>query len=157
MNTRVQVEHPVTEVQTGIDIVKEQLWIAFTGKTALNKKILILGHSIECRINAEDPAKNFQPCPGIIKVCHQPSGFRTRVDGSIFQGCKVTPYYDSLIAKVICKGRNRTEAIQRTLRSLDEFVLEGITTTISLHKNLESQKLYRVTFDTNWLGKEKFF
>ena len=73
---------------------------------------------------------------GTINVCHQPSGFRTRVDGSIFQGCKITPYYDSLVVKVICKGRNRTEAIQRTLRSLDEFVLEGITTTIDLHKKI---------------------
>ena len=159
MNTRVQVEHPVTEVQTGIDIVKEQLWIAFTGNTALNQKdINPRGHSIECRINAEDPAKDFQPSPGTISVCHQPSGFRTRVDGSIFQGCKVTPYYDSLIAKIICKGRNRTEAIQRTLRSLDEFVLEGITTTIGLHKKiLRHKKFIDSSFDTNWLGKEKFF
>ena len=159
MNTRVQVEHPVTEVQTGIDIVKEQLWIAFTGNTALKQNdINPRGHSIECRINAEDPSKNFQPSPGIISVCHQPSGFRTRVDGSIFQGCKVTPYYDSLIAKVICKGRNRTEAIQRTLRSLDEFVLEGITTTIELHKKiLNHKKFLDSSFDTNWLGKEKFF
>ena len=159
MNTRVQVEHPVTEVQTGIDIVKEQLWIAFTGNTALKQNdINPRGHSIECRINAEDPAKNFQPCPGVISVCHQPSGFRTRVDGSIFQGCKITPYYDSLIAKVICKGRNRTEAIQRTLRSLDEFVLEGITTTIGLHKKiLGHKKFIESNFDTNWLAKEKFF
>ena len=159
MNTRVQVEHPVTEVQTGIDIVKEQLWIAFTGNTALNQKdINPRGHSIECRINAEDPSKNFQPSPGTISVCHQPSGFRTRVDGSIFQGCKITPYYDSLIAKVICKGRNRTEAIQRTLRSLDEFVLEGITTTIGLHKKiLNHKKFQNSNFDKNWLGKEKFF
>ncbi len=159
MNTRVQVEHPVTEVQTGIDIVKEQLWIAFTGETALQQNdINPRGHSIECRINAEDPTKNFQPSPGVISVCHQPSGFRTRVDGSIFQGCKVTPYYDSLIAKVICKGRNRTEAIQRTLRSLDEFVLEGITTTIDLHKKiLNHKKFIDSSFDTNWLGKEKFF
>ncbi len=159
MNTRVQVEHPVTEVQTGIDIVKEQLWIAFTGNTALKQNdINPRGHSIECRINAEDPAKNFQPSPGTISVCHQPSGFRTRVDGSIFQGCKITPYYDSLIAKVICKGRNRTEAIQRTLRSLDEFVLEGVTTTIDLHKKiLNHKKFLDSSFDTNWLGKEKFF
>ena len=115
-------------------------------------------HSIECRINAEDPSKDFQPSPGTISVCHQPSGFRTRVDGSIFQGCKITPYYDSLIAKVICKGRNRTEAIQRTLRSLDEFVLEGITTTIELHKKiLKHKKFLGSSFDTNWLGKEKFF
>ena len=143
MNTRVQVEHPVTEVQTGIDIVKEQLWIAFTGNTALKQSdINPRGHSIECRINAEDPSKNFQPSPGTISVCHQPSGFRTRVDGSIFQGCKITPYYDSLVAKVICKGRNRTEAIQRTLRSLDEFVLEGITTTIELHKKILRHKKF---------------
>ena len=159
MNTRVQVEHPVTEVQTGIDIVKEQLWIAFTGNTALKQSdINPRGHSIECRINAEDPSKDFQPSPGTISVCHQPSGFRTRVDGSIFQGCKITPFYDSLIAKVICKGRNRTEAIQRTLRSLDEFVLEGITTTIELHKKiLKHRKFLDSSFDTNWLGKEKFF
>ena len=159
MNTRVQVEHPVTEVQTGIDIVKEQLWIAFTGETALKQNdINPRGHSIECRINAENPALDFQPSPGVISVCHQPSGFRTRVDGSIFQGCKITPYYDSLIAKVICKGRNRTEAIQRTLRSLDEFVLEGITTTIDLHKKiLNHKKFIDSEFDTNWLGKEKFY
>ena len=159
MNTRVQVEHPVTEVQTGIDIVKEQIWIAFSGDTALKQSdINPRGHSIECRINAENPALDFQPSPGIIKVCHQPSGFRTRVDGSIFQGCKITPYYDSLIAKVICKGRNRTEAIQRTLRSLDEFVLEGITTTIDLHKKiLKHKKFIDSDFDTNWLSKEKFY
>ena len=159
MNTRVQVEHPVTEVQTGIDIVKEQMWIAFSGDTALNQKDIIpRGHSIECRINAENPALDFQPSPGTISVCHQPSGFRTRVDGSIFQGCKVTPYYDSLIAKVICKGRNRTEAIQRTLRSLDEFVIEGITTTIDLHKKiLKHKKFIESDFDTNWLAKEKFY
>ncbi len=159
MNTRVQVEHPVTEVQTGIDIVKEQLWIAFTGETALKQNdINPRGHSIECRINAENPAKDFQPSPGTISVCHQPSGFRTRVDGSIFQGCKITPFYDSLIAKVICKGRNRQEAIQRTLRSLDEFVLEGITTTIDLHKKiLNHKKFVESDFDTNWLSKEKFY
>ena len=159
MNTRVQVEHPVTEVQTGIDIVKEQLWIAFSGDTALKQNdINPRGHSIECRINAEDPANDFRPSPGVISVCHQPSGFRTRVDGSIFQGCKITPFYDSLIAKVICKGRNRTEAIQRILRSLDEFVLEGITTTIDLHKKiLKHPKFIDSSFDTNWLGKEKFY
>ena len=159
MNTRVQVEHPVTEVQTGIDIVKEQLWIAFTGDTALKQSdINPRGHTIECRINAENPALDFQPSPGTISVCHQPSGFRTRVDGAVFQGCKITPYYDSLIAKVICKGRNRTESIQRTLRSLDEFVLEGITTTIDLHKKiLNHKKFVNSDFDTNWLSKEKFY
>ena len=159
MNTRVQVEHPVTEVQTGIDIVKEQIWIAHSGQTALEQgDISARGHSIECRINAEDPSKNFQPSPGIISVCHQPSGFRTRVDGSIFQGCKITPYYDSLICKLICKGRNRTEAIQRTLRSLNEFVIDGITTTIDLHKKiLNHKKFINSDFDVNWLVKESFY
>ena len=159
MNTRVQVEHPVTEVATGIDIVKEQIWIANKGNTALTQNdIGSRGHVIECRINAEDPSKNFQPSPGIINVCHQPSGFRTRVDGAIFQGCKITPYYDSLICKLICQGRNRTEAIQRMLRALDEFVIEGITTTIDLHKKiLGHEKFISSDFDVNWLANEKFY
>jgi acetyl-CoA carboxylase biotin carboxylase subunit len=159
MNTRVQVEHAVTEVATGIDIVKEQIWIAHSGNTALTQEdIEPRGHAIECRINAEDPSKNFQPSPGIISVCHQPSGFRTRVDGAIFQGCRITPYYDSLICKLICHGRNRTEAIQRTLRSLDEFVIEGVTTTIELHKKILShERFISSKFDTNWLDKEKFY
>ena len=159
MNTRVQVEHPVTEVATGIDIVKEQIGIAYSGNTALTQEdIKPRGHVIECRINAEDPSKNFQPSPGIISVYHQPSGFRTRVDGAIFQGCKITPYYDSLICKLICHGRNRTEAIQRTLRSLDEFVIEGVTTTIELHKKILShEKFISSEFNTNWLDKEKFY
>ena len=124
MNTRIQVEHPVSEIRGGIDIVKEQIKIASKGKTSLKQSdITFRGHVIECRINAEDPSKNFQPSPGIINVCHQPSGFRTRVDGAIFQGCKITPYYDSLICKLICQGRDREEAIQRMLRSLDEFVI----------------------------------
>ena len=157
MNTRVQVEHPVTEVATGIDIVKEQIWIAHTGNTALNQEdIKSRGHVIECRINAEDPSKNFQPSPGIINVCHQPSGFRTRVDGAIFQGCKITPYYDSLICKLICQGRNRLEAIQRMERSLDEFVIEGITTTINLHKKLLKHKKFITSdFNVGWLDNEK--
>ena len=157
MNTRVQVEHPVSEMVTGIDIVKEQIWIAFTGDTALKQSdVNPRGHAIECRINAEDPSKGFQPSPGLIGMCHQPSGFRTRVDGSIYQGYKVTPYYDSMICKLICHGRNRTEAIQRTLRSLDEFVIEGITTTIDLHKKLlEHEKFIKSNFNVTWLDKEK--
>ena len=159
INTRVQVEHPVTEVATGIDIVKQQIAIASTGNTDLNQNdVKARGHAIECRINAEDPSKNFQPSPGIISVCHQPSGFRTRVDGAIFQGCKITPYYDSLICKLICHGRNRTEAIQRMLRALDEFVIEGITTTIDLHKKiLGHEKFISSDFDVNWLAKESFY
>ena len=157
MNTRVQVEHPVTEMVTGIDIIKEQINIAFTGDTALKQSdINPRGHAIECRINAEDPSKNFQPSPGTIGMCHQPSGFRTRVDGAIFQGYKVTPFYDSMICKLICHGRNRTEAIQRMNRSLDEFVIEGITTTINLHKKLLNHKKFiNSDFNVSWLDKEK--
>ena len=156
MNTRVQVEHPVTEMVTGIDIIKEQIWIAFSGDTALNQSdINPRGHAIECRINAEDASKNFQPSPGIIGMCHQPSGFRTRVDGAIYQGYKVTPYYDSMICKLICHGRNRTEAIQRMNRSLDEFVIEGITTTIPLHKKLLNHtKFINSDFNVSWLDKD---
>ena len=157
MNTRVQVEHPVTEMVTGIDIIKEQIWIAFSGNTALDQSdINPRGHAIECRINAEDASKNFQPSPGTIGMCHQPSGFRTRVDGAIYQGYKVTPYYDSMICKLICHGRNRTEAIQRMNRSLDEFVIEGITTTIPLHKKLLSHKKFiNSDFNVSWLDKDK--
>ena len=157
MNTRVQVEHPVTEMVTGIDIIKEQIWIGYTGNTALKQSdINPRGHAIECRINAEDPSRNFQPSPGLIGMCHQPSGFRTRVDSSIYQGFKVTPYYDSMICKLICHGRNRTEAIQRTLRSLDEFVIEGITTTIKLHKKLLNHKKFIDSkFNVTWLDNEK--
>ena len=157
MNTRVQVEHPVTEMVTGIDIIKEQIWIAFSGNTALKQSdINPRGHAIECRINAEDPSNNFQPSPGKIGMCHQPSGFRTRVDGSIYQGYKITPYYDSMVCKVITHGRNRGEAIQRMLRSLDEFVIDGITTTIELHKVLLNNKKFITSdFNVSWLDKEK--
>jgi len=157
MNTRVQVEHPVTEMVTGIDIIKEQIWIAFSGNTALKQSdISPRGHAIECRINAEDASKNFQPSPGTITMCHQPSGFRTRVDGSIYQGYKITPYYDSMICKLICHGRNRQEAIQRMTRSLDEFVIDGITTTIDLHRKLlNHERFINSDFNVSWLDKEK--
>ena len=157
MNTRVQVEHPVTEMVTGIDIIKEQIWIAYSGNTALQQNdVNPRGHAIECRINAEDPSNNFQPSPGKIGMCHQPSGFRTRVDGSIYQGYKITPYYDSMVCKVITHGRNREEAIQRMLRSLDEFVIDGITTTIELHKVLlKNKKFIKSNFNVSWLDNEK--
>ena len=157
MNTRVQVEHPVTEMVTGIDIIKEQIWIAYTGETALKQEdVKPRGHAIECRINAEDASKNFQPSPGTIGMCHQPSGFRTRVDGSIYQGYKVTPYYDSMVCKLICHGRNRQEAIQRMQRSLDEFVIDGIKTTIDLHKKLlDHKKFISSDFNVGWLDNEK--
>ncbi len=157
MNTRIQVEHPITEVVTGIDIIKEQIFIANSGDTALSQEdIKPRGHAIECRINAEDPSKNFQPSPGNIGICHLPSGFRNRVDGAIYQGCNITPYYDSMVCKLICHGRNRSEAIQRMIRSLDEFVIEGITTTIELHKKLLTHKKFLDSnFNVSWLDNEK--
>ena len=137
--------------------IKEQINIAFDNKLSFTQdEVVIDKHSIECRINAEDASKNFQPSPGTIGMCHQPSGFRTRVDGAIFQGYKVTPYYDSMVCKVITHGRNRTEAIQRMNRSLDEFVIEGITTTIPLHKILLNHKKFiESDFNVGWLDNEK--
>ena len=156
MNTRIQVEHTVTEMVCMIDLVKEQIRTYAGIKLSIKQEnITMSGHAIECRINAEDPSKNFQPSPGTIGMCHQPSGFRTRVDGAIFQGYKVTPYYDSMVCKLICHGRNRTEAIQRMNRSLDEFVIEGITTTIPLHKKLLNHKKFiNSDFNVSWLDKD---
>ena len=155
MNTRLQVEHPVTEAVTGIDIVKRQIEIASTGKLSLRQEdITFSGHAIECRINAENYQKNFQPSAGTVTTYHQPSGLGTRVDGCIFQGGKVQPYYDSLIAKLICHGNNREESIAISKRALDEFVIAGIESTIGLHKKiLQHDDFVNSKFDTNWLAK----
>ena len=159
MNTRLQVEHPVTEEVTGIDLVKRQIEIASTGKLNLKQKdIIFFGHAIECRINAEDPSKDFLPSAGTIKTYNQPSGPGTRVDSCVFQGCKIPPYYDSLVAKLICHGRDRTSAISRLKRSLDEFVIEGVSTTIDLHKKiLRNEDFINSKYDVNWLSKTKFY
>jgi acetyl-CoA carboxylase, biotin carboxylase subunit len=159
MNTRLQVEHPVTEEVTGIDLVKRQIEIASTGKLNLQQKdIIFFGHAIECRINAEDPSKDFLPSAGTIKTYNQPSGPGTRVDSCVFQGCKIPPYYDSLVAKLICHGRDRASAISRLKRSLDEFVIEGVTTTIDLHKKiLRNEDFINSKYDVNWLSKTKFY
>jgi acetyl-CoA carboxylase, biotin carboxylase subunit len=159
MNTRLQVEHPVTEEVTGIDLVKRQIEIASTGKLNLQQKdIIFFGHAIECRINAEDPSKDFLPSAGTIKTYNQPSGPGTRVDSCVFQGCKIPPYYDSLVAKLICHGRNRASAISRLKRSLDEFVIEGVSTTIDLHKKiLRNEDFINSKYDVNWLSKTKFY
>jgi len=155
MNTRLQVEHPVTEAVTGIDIVKRQIEIASTGKLSLRQEdITFSGHAIECRINAENYQKNFQPSAGTVTTYHQPSGLGTRVDGCVFQGGKVQPYYDSLIAKLICHGNNREESIAISKRALDEFVIAGIESTIGLHKKiLQHDDFVNSKFDTNWLAK----
>jgi acetyl-CoA carboxylase, biotin carboxylase subunit len=159
MNTRLQVEHPVTEEVTGIDLVKRQIEIASTGKLNLQQKdIIFFGHAIECRINAEDPSKDFLPSSGTIKTYNQPSGPGTRVDSCVFQGCKIPPYYDSLVAKLICHGRDRASAISRLKRSLDEFVIEGVSTTIDLHKKiLRNEDFINSKYDVNWLSKTKFY
>ena len=159
MNTRLQVEHPVTEEVTGIDLVKRQIEIASTGKLSLQQKdITFFGHAIECRINAEDPSKDFLPSAGTIKTYNQPSGPGTRVDSCVFQGCKIPPYYDSLVAKLICHGKDRTSAISRLKRSLDEFVIEGISSTIDLHKKiLRNEDFINSKYDVNWLSKTKFY
>ena len=159
MNTRLQVEHPVTEEVTGIDLVKRQIEIASTGKLNLQQNdIIFFGHAIECRINAEDPSKDFLPSAGTIKTYNQPSGPGTRVDSCVFQGCKIPPYYDSLVAKLICHGRDRASAISRLKRSLDEFVIEGVSTTIDLHKKiLRNEDFINSKYDVNWLSKTKFY
>jgi acetyl-CoA carboxylase biotin carboxylase subunit len=159
MNTRLQVEHPVTEEVTGVDLVKRQIEIASTGKLSLNQKdITFFGHAIECRINAEDPSKDFLPSAGTIKTYNQPSGPGTRVDSCVFQGCKIPPYYDSLVAKLICHGKDRSSAIARLKRALDEFVIDGVKTTIDLHKKiLRNEDFINSKYDVNWLSKTKFY
>ncbi len=136
VNSRIQVEHPVTEMITGIDLIKEQIRIAAGQPLAYRQQdIKLNGHSIECRINAECPEK-FTPCPGTVTRFHQPGGLGIRVDSAIESGSVVVPYYDSLIAKLISHGQSRDEAIARMRRALDEFVIDGIKTTIPLHKQI---------------------
>ncbi len=136
MNTRVQVEHPVTEQITGIDIVKEQLLIAGGASLSYQQSdVQIKGHSIECRINAEDPV-SFLPSPGNIKMFHAPGGLGVRVDSHIYSGYTVPPHYDSLIAKLICTGDTREQALKRMEIALDEMLISGIKSNINLHKDL---------------------
>lgn len=137
MNTRIQVEHPVTEMVTGIDLVKEQIRIAAGERLSFDQDdIKIDGWAIECRINAEDPDKGFLPCPGKVSFFHAAGGPRVRVDSHVYQGYEITPYYDSMIAKLITHGRNRAEAIQIMQRALSEFTIEPIKTTIDFHKRV---------------------
>ena len=136
MNTRVQVEHPVTEMVTGIDIVKTQILLAAGQKLPWKQKdIKINGHAIECRINAEDP-KTFMPSPGTIKLWHPPGGIGVRYDSHIYSGYQVPPYYDSMIAKIICHALTREDAIKKMLGALEETVVDGIKTNIPLHQEI---------------------
>ena len=131
MNTRIQVEHPVTEMVTNFDLVKEQIRVAAGEPIQFEiKGGRVRGHAIECRVNAEDPYRNFQPSPGKIEVYHPPGGPGVRLDTHIYAGYTVPPYYDSLLAKVIVHGNSRDEALARMRQALDSFIIEGVTTTI---------------------------
>jgi len=135
MNTRIQVEHPVTEECTGIDLIKQQILVSSGEKLAFDQSdIKFEKHAIECRINAEDPARNFIPSPGTIGLYYSPGGHGVRVDSHAYSGYAIPPHYDSMIGKLICFGRDRQTAIQRTYRALNEYLIRGIKTTIPLHK-----------------------
>lgn len=153
INARIQVEHPVTEMVTGIDIVKEQIRIAAGEKLSISQKdVEIRGHAIECRINAEDPKENFKPASGEIVALNIPGGPGIRIDTHIYQGYVVPPYYDSLLAKLIAYGRDRDEAIARMRRALEEFVIEGIPTTIPFHKAaISDERFIRGDIDTGFV------
>jgi acetyl-CoA carboxylase biotin carboxylase subunit len=154
MNTRVQVEHPVTEAITGIDIVREQIRIAAGLSLGYAQEdISLSGHAIECRINAENP-ETFVPAPGRIGLYHPPGGLGVRVDSAIYAGYTVPPYYDSLIAKLIVHGRTRNEALMRLRRALGEYVIEGVETTIPLHVRLtEDPNFVNGVYDIHWLER----
>lgn len=144
MNTRLQVEHPVTEMVTGIDLVKEQIKIAAGIPLAFNQEeVTIKGHAIECRINAEDPQKGFRPSPGVVTGLVVPGGFGVRFDTCLYQGYRIPPYYDSLIGKLIVWGENRQAAIARMERALGELVIEGVKTTIPFHQMVLQNAFYR--------------
>jgi acetyl-CoA carboxylase biotin carboxylase subunit len=151
MNTRIQVEHPVTEELYGVDLVKEQIRIA-AGKRIKKIKVKPKNWVIECRINAEDPEKDFRPSPGKITVFHQPGGIGVRTDTHVYAGYTVPPYYDSLIAKLIVKGSDRLDAIKKMERALEEFIIEGVKTTIPFHLKVMRDENYRKgKFDTHFL------
>ena len=154
MNTRIQVEHPVTEMVTGINLVEEQIRIAAGEALRLSQEdIQLTGHAIECRINAEDPAHNFIPSSGIIEVLHLPGGPGVRIDSHIYQGYEIPPYYDSLLAKIIAYGPNRQGALARMRRVLGECTIEGVATTIPFHQTLLTNPDFIAgQFDTNYVA-----
>ena len=157
MNTRIQAEHPVTEMMTGIDIVKQQLKIAYGKRLDLMQdKIKPRGHSIECRINAENPYKNFMPSPGKITKLVLPGGNETRVDTAVYEGYTIPPYYDSMIAKVIVHARTRNDAISKMKRALDECIIEGIDTNIEFLKSILSNEKFKSGEFTTAIIKEEF-
>ncbi|MHA6722461.1 acetyl-CoA carboxylase biotin carboxylase subunit [Sphingomonas sp. RS2018] len=160
MNTRLQVEHPVTEAITGLDLVREQIRIAEGESLTLQQEdVVFRGHAIECRINAENP-RTFAPSPGLVKGYHAPGGMHVRVDSGLYAGYRVPPYYDSMIAKLIVYGTTRAGALRRLRRALEEFVVDGITTTIPLHQALlddpEFQEgAYTIKWLEEWLARQQ--
>lgn len=156
MNARIQVEHPVTEMVTGIDLIKEQIRIADGLPLDVKQEdIKLTGHVIECRINAEDPKHNFRPCPGKVESIHCPGGFGVRIDTAVYQGYVIPPYYDSMIAKLIVKGRDRKEAITKMKVALSEMLIEGVQTNIDFQLNLLRDKEFESgIFDIGFLNRK---
>ncbi|HBJ2614157.1 TPA: acetyl-CoA carboxylase biotin carboxylase subunit [Clostridium botulinum] len=155
MNTRIQVEHPITEMVTGIDILKEQIKIAYGEKLNIKQKdIKIQGHAIECRINAEDYKNGFRPCPGKIENLYIPGGLGVRLDSSVYSGYTIPPYYDSMIGKLIAYGRNREETIQIMKRALGELIIEGVNTNIDFQFIiLEDENFIKGEYTTKYIEK----
>jgi acetyl-CoA carboxylase biotin carboxylase subunit len=155
MNTRIQVEHPVTEEITGIDLIKEQIRVAAGEKLSFTQKdIGINGHVIECRINAENPYKNFAPCPGLVSLFVPAGGIGVRIDSHVYSGYKIPPNYDSMIAKLIIKGKDRADALARCRRALEEFIIEGVSTTIPLTLAVVNNKDFAAgKYDTGFLER----
>jgi acetyl-CoA carboxylase, biotin carboxylase subunit len=153
MNTRIQVEHPVTELITSIDLIKEQISVAAGYPLSFQQSdVKINGWALECRINAENPAKNFMPSPGKVEMYLPPGGYGVRVDSAVYPGYQISPFYDSMVAKLIVWGKDRNEAIQRMKRALDEFVVSGVKTTIPFHlKLLEHESFVKGDFNTKFL------
>jgi acetyl-CoA carboxylase biotin carboxylase subunit len=152
MNTRIQVEHPVTEMITGIDLVNEQIRVAAGAPLSVTQdEVKIEGHAIECRVNAEHPT-TFRPSPGLITYFHPPGGLGVRVDSAVYQGYRIPPYYDSLVGKLIVHGRTRNECLMRLRRALDEFVVDGIETTLPLFRTLvRNPDMQNGLYDIHWL------
>lgn len=156
MNTRIQVEHPVTEFVTGIDLVKAQIRIAAGEKLWFSQSdVHLSGHAIECRINAEDPRRNFMPCPGTINAIHVPGGFNVRIDSAVYAGYQITPYYDSMIAKLLVKAPTREEAIMKMRVALSEFIIEGVETNIDFQLALlKDEDFEKGNFDIGFLNRK---
>ncbi|MDI2588001.1 MULTISPECIES: acetyl-CoA carboxylase biotin carboxylase subunit [unclassified Psychrobacillus] len=155
MNTRIQVEHPVTEMITGIDLIKQMLLVASGEKLAFKQEdIKLNGWAMECRINAENPAKNFMPSPGLVEFYLPPGGLGVRVDSAVYPGYSIPPFYDSMVAKLITYGETREEAIAKMKRALSEFAIEGVETTIAFHEKLMNHEVFvSGDFDTKFLEK----